>query len=217
MDNPPWDPDGQQRQSQLKNGYDPIDQASGYTRFALYRFACYQLELKRFLSRHGGLWLCSDVETEQAVADAIYEVGWCSPLNEEDDAYLRRTLADTRHEEQDHFTSVLLTSTRGEDILADWHNWVFSCTCTNVETGDTTPDDPIPACLPHRMIRACQTYCNLIDNDWLKIADWYRPDATNTHGTRQGQLYEEHIRRLRAGDVRNEKDHHDLQDQLSDS
>jgi len=33
--------------------------------------ACFQLDCKRFISRHGGLWLASDAETEQHIADTV--------------------------------------------------------------------------------------------------------------------------------------------------
>jgi hypothetical protein len=203
---PPWDPDGRETAShenppdQDGNRYHPADQADGYARFALYRYATYQLELKRFMTRHGGLWLLSDPDTETKATDAIYRIGWHNPLNEEDDAWLRRNLADTRHEEQDHFNQILRRTT-GESVLNDWQEYVASCQCEVDQTGELLPtepatnDDTEPACQVHATIAACKNYCELIDADWVKIADWYRPGSQPAGGVRQGELYEERVRR----------------------
>jgi hypothetical protein len=69
----PWDPDSAEP-------YDPLDQADGYGRYALYAYAQFQLEVKKFMTRHGGLWLLSDVDVEQQVADAVYRIGWHNRL-----------------------------------------------------------------------------------------------------------------------------------------
>jgi hypothetical protein len=71
LGHPPWNPDGTDPDW---NG--PQDQARGYVRGALYAYAWYQLELRRFMVRHGGLWIFSDAETEQEIADSIYKISW---------------------------------------------------------------------------------------------------------------------------------------------
>lgn len=47
-DHLPWDPNSAEP-------YDPEDQADGYGRYALYAYAQFQLEVKKFMTRHGGL------------------------------------------------------------------------------------------------------------------------------------------------------------------
>lgn len=47
------------------------DQATGYVRGALYAYAWYQLKRQRFIVRHGGLWIFSDPDVEQEIADSI--------------------------------------------------------------------------------------------------------------------------------------------------
>ncbi|MDR1265065.1 MAG: hypothetical protein LBK42_05730 [Propionibacteriaceae bacterium] len=167
---PPWDPDGRETAShepepdEHGNRYHPADQANGYARFALYRYATYQLELKRFTTRHGGLWLLSGPDVEAKVADAIHRVGWHNPLNEEDDAWLRRNLADSRHEEQDHFNQILRRATTGESILDDWQDYVAGCQCAVDQAGELLPAEPAanadtePACQVHATIAACHDY-----------------------------------------------------------
>jgi hypothetical protein len=154
----PWDPDASW------NGAE--DQAMGYARFALFAYAQYTLELKKFVVRHGGLWLLSSMETENQVADAIYRIGWHNPLNEEDDSWLRRALSQAQGEEQVHFRHLLLNSSVGSSIHQQWQEYVASCACPNDEEIEET-------CQVHATIRACQDYCRLIDEDWDLIADWY--------------------------------------------
>jgi len=175
-EHPPWDPDSPEP-------YDPEDQADGYGRYALYAYAQFRLELKRFMTRHGGLWLLSDVDVEQQVADAVYRIGWHNPLNEDDDSWLRRFLADSRHEEPQHFAHMLKATNIGSQTLLEWQEYVASCHCADLEQGEE-------GCQVHATIRACHDYCQLIDQDWLKIADWYRPGSTPRRGVTGAMLYE---------------------------
>jgi hypothetical protein len=128
-DHLPWDPDSTEP-------YDPLDQADGYGRYALYAYAQFRLELKKFMTRHGGLWLLSDVDTEQQVADAVYRIGWHNPLNEDDDSWLRRFLADARHEEPQHFAQMLKATNIGSLTLQEWQEYVASCDCPDLNTAN---------------------------------------------------------------------------------
>jgi len=179
----PWAPDSTE-------AYDPVNQAQGYARFALYAFAAYLLELRKFMTKHGGLWLLSDADTEQTIADTIYRVGWHNPLNDEEHSWLRRMLADARDEEQEHFKHLLLSTAEGSFIHKQWQEHVASCRCK--------PDEPEPGCQVHNTIAACKEYCELIDGEWLKIADWYHPVARPVRGVEGWQLYEQHIRDVRS-------------------
>ena len=175
-DHPPWDPDSDEP-------YDREDQARGYGRAALYAYAKYHLELRKFMTRHGGLWLLSDAEAEQQASDAIYRIGWHNPMNEDDDSWLRRHLADSRHEEPQHFAHLVRSSSVGVAILTEWQEYVASCACPN-------NDAPRDGCQVHATIRAGHDFCDLIDADWLKIADWYRPQSEPRRGITGEQLYQ---------------------------
>ena len=175
----PWDPDS-------KEPYDPEDQARGYARYALYAYARYRLELRKFMARHGGLWLLSDTETEELATQAIYRVGWHNPLNEDDDSWLRRTLAESRGEESEHFFQLVFASSLGEQIYTDWQQYVAACRCPDV-------DQAGPDCQVHAAITAAQEYCDLIDADWLRIADWYRLGARPPKPADDQRLYEMRI------------------------
>lgn len=174
-EHPPWDPDSEEP-------YDQEGQALGYGRFALYAYASYQLELRKFMTRHGGLWLLSDAETEQQAADALYRIGWHNPMNEDDDSWLRRHLADSRHEEPQHFAHLVRSSSVGVALLTEWQEYVASCACTATK-------DAEEGCQVHATIRACQGFCELIDADWLRIADWYHPMSAPRQGVTGEDLY----------------------------
>lgn len=183
-DHLPWKPDSDE-------AYDPVDQAQGYARYSLYAFAAFQLEVKKFLVKHGGLWLLSDADVEQTVADAVYRIGWHNPLNDEERSWLRRMLADARGEEQEHFKHLLLSTGEGSFIHEQWQEYVADCDCEL--------DEPKPGCQVHHTIAACTEYCALIDAEWLKIADWYHPGARPLRGINGHQLYEQHVRNVREG------------------
>lgn len=180
----PWDPDGREG----TGPWDPEDEADGYALYALYHYASYQLELKRFMSTHGGLWLASSRDNEQAIADAIYEVGWHNSLNEEQDAWLRRHLADSAHQELDHFKRLILATSVGESIYREWTAWMRLCDCSNPEALEK-------ACQVHACISAAHRYCELIDDEWDRIADWYAPGSARPRPTPPQTLYSDRMNR----------------------
>lgn len=159
----PWDPESHEP-------YDPVMQARGYARSALYWYARFQLELRRFMVSHGGLWLASDADVEEAISDAVYRIGWHNDLNDDDDSWLRRHLADSRREEIDHFTDVILAFPRGVRLHEQWQRFVHQ--------GVGVPESERDASQVWLTIAACHDYTRLIDEDWRRIADWYRPGST---------------------------------------
>jgi hypothetical protein len=46
-------------------------------------------------------------------------------------------------------------------------------------------------CQVHRVIEACAVYCDVIDRDWRKIADWYHLDDQVRRGRSPEDLYNE--------------------------
>lgn len=150
------------------DAWDPLREAEGYARFALFHFASLLGERERFVRRFGGLWLVSDQEAEQLISNAVYEIIWWSPFNERDDSYLRRLVADSG-EELHEFLSQLATDAIGQDIHAEWQDWVANCTCD--ERPISAPD-----CRGHQVIEQGRLYLRLLDDEWAKIADWYRID-----------------------------------------
>lgn len=172
----PWDEHSEQ-------AYDPIEYARSYAQEALYNYTQFHLELKRFKSKHGGLWLASDVDTEQHIADAVYRIGWHNNFFEDDEAWLRRQLADSRHEETDHFWHIVLSFDRGQRIHAQWQTLIAKAVSATTEAQQATSQ-------PHLTIAACNDYTQLIDAEWIRIADWYRPGVGPRRGVEGKELYQ---------------------------
>lgn len=162
-DHLPWD-------AESDEPYVPAMEARGYARSALYWYTRFLLEVKRFVTTKGGLWLASSTETEEAISDAVYRIGWHNDFNEDDDSWLRRHLADSRREEIDHFTDLILAFPRGVRLHEHWQRLVHK--------GVGVPEDERDGSQVWLTIRACHDYTRLIDEDWLRIADWYRPNST---------------------------------------
>lgn len=130
-----------------------------YTRFLL--------ELAAFVEREGGLWLLSDPDNEVAAADAIYRIGLHVPLGETDNSWLRTLLLDASHQELDGFTDALIAAReRRCELMAAWLAWARDCT--------VDLDQPHERCELHAWLAACDDFIRLIDDDWYRVADWYR-------------------------------------------
>jgi hypothetical protein len=159
-EHPPWNPNSDEP-------YDRDKQAQGYGHSALYWLASFWLEVKRFQSKHGGLWLLSDAQVEQDVADAVYRIGWHNELNDRDESFLRRHLADAKHEEPAQFWDIIQAFPQAEGINERWQRMIIS------GVGLTSDHEKAQAQV-WLTIAACHEFCRKIDDDWLRIADWYR-------------------------------------------
>ena len=181
-------------------GYSQEEQAEGYARFALYHYAKFLWELRRFNADNGGLWLLSSADVEIAVRDAIYRIGWhVQPFNERDDSYLRTLIDEAPHQEMHPFLAALASSDLGQGIHREWQDWVATCDCewthAESETGyfptSTTVKGISADCQMHQVIENCARYCGLVDEDWTKIADWYQLDVEVRDGVSAEKLYSE--------------------------
>lgn len=141
----------------------------------LWRYAQFSRELERFTEDYGGLWLLADIDSEVAAADAMRRIGWHTPLGEADNSWLRLILKETPQEELDNFIDRLLKEPRGAEMMDGWLSWAKTCTC------DLHDPDP-ERCEVHRWMTACDEFIRLIDEDWYRIADYYRTSDTNIHG-----------------------------------
>lgn len=193
-------------------GYSQEDQAEGYASFALYHYAFFEWELRTFRTRYGGLWMLSDAEAEKDAADSVYLIYWhIQPLNERDQSFLRTVIDETPNRELEGFLGRLASTELGERTRREWWDWVETCDCT--WTPDTTSENeyfPIhsnhaginEACQVHKVIESCGRYCELIDHDWRKIADWYRLNDEVRKGVSADRLYTEWRSTPSGGDYR---------------
>lgn len=178
---PPWDTEGRQGDSEDWNGIE--DQARGYARGALYAYAWYQLALRRFMVRHGGLWIFGDADVEQEIADCIYKISWYTTFNMQDDSWLRRLLSQSQFEEELSFIELLRSMPIGPSVHQEWQEFVAACQC---ESDEHQRED----CRVHAMVQASQRYCHLVDGEWYKIADWYHPDTKPRRPITGAELYD---------------------------
>lgn len=180
-------------------GYSQDEQGEGYARFALYHYAYFEWELRRFRTRYGGLWMLSDADVEQAVSDAVYRISWhVNPFNERDQSFLRTAIDETPNQELHGFLDRLAAAEIGRITHGEWQDWAATCACT--WTPGTTPaDDYFPThrnqlgisetCQVHQVVEACGLYCGLINQDWLRIADWYHLGDEVKSGVSAERLY----------------------------
>lgn len=146
---------------------EPEDQAAIADRLVniTWQWARFELALERFVQEQGGLWLLADADSEIAAADAIYQLQLHVPLGEADCSWLRTLLVDTPHEELDGFGDRLIEAgERRKELMGVWLAWA----------GCQEPDESDCDCALHAWLRATAQFIRLIDEDWYRVADWYR-------------------------------------------
>lgn len=169
-------------------GYSQDEQAEGYATFALYHYAHLAWQLRQFVALYGGQWLLSDSSAEHAVADAVHRIWSESPWNERDESFLRMLIADTPDQEMHGFIERLRSTELGRTTEQEWLEWADTCSCTWTLGADTDVE-PFPIsswrdgisekCRVHGLIQACGGYLVLIDQDWVRLADWYHVTSTD--------------------------------------
>lgn len=179
-------------------GYSKDEQAEGYASFGLYHYAHFEWQLRQFQTLFGGQWLLSDADAEQAVADAVYRIGWHTPWNERDQSYLRGLVAEAPDRELHRFSQALRATDLGRATEQEWHDWTDSCNCA-WQTGTGSDQEYFPTsrhhagisedCQLHQVVGACGDYLELIDRDWKRLADWYHVGDETRRGVNAERLY----------------------------
>jgi hypothetical protein len=138
-----------------------------------WQWARFLAALERFVDEQGGLWLLADADSEIAAADAIYKMRFYVPLGETDDSWLRTMLAETPHGELDGFGDRLVEAgDRRRELMASWLDWA----------GCPEPDDADCDCAYHAWLGAADQFIRLIDEDWYRVADYYRTPSGDVSG-----------------------------------
>ncbi|HET7052976.1 MAG TPA: hypothetical protein VFI09_03550 [Solirubrobacterales bacterium] len=105
------------------------------------------------------------MESEIAAADAIHQLQLNVPLGEADCSWLRTLLLDSPHEELDGFADGLVEAgERRKELMGVWLAWA----------GCPRPDDSGCTCGYHAWQYTADEFIRLIDEDWYRVADWYR-------------------------------------------
>jgi hypothetical protein len=170
---------------------DPNDpEIESYPRSSLWYFALFLVHLDRFTEEEGGLWLLSDADAEVALADAINRITWHPPAGDPDHSWLRTAIRATPGAELIGFLHVVDTTGVGPELLGRWERWLAACSCDL--------DEPDPECQVHEVVRLAERYCETIDREWYRIADWYRlpPQEIGTKVTATPTLFEDWTYRM---------------------
>ncbi|MFI5709007.1 hypothetical protein [Kribbella sp. NPDC051620] len=181
-------------------GHTQERQAEGYAHDALYRWAWFQWHLRQFTLRHGGMWLLSSSAAETAASDAVYAIDWhVTVFNETDQSWLRNAVAQSRDQESSHFHNLLSSTSTGAARLKEWLGWCQECQCVwdinEVDTEDAhfptaaTHAGVLESCQLHAVVAACSLYCDLIEAEWGKIADWYHLSEARERGRSSADHY----------------------------
>lgn len=150
----------------FREGVDQADIGDRLVNIA-WRWAQFQIELDHFISEYGGMWLLSNSEAEYVLTDALHRAELSVPFGEMDDSWVRTVLKDTKHQDLDPFRDAMLSQDLGREMLKGWADWGRICHCYL--------DHPaVERCVVHRWINAVDEVSQILDEDWLLVADWYR-------------------------------------------
>jgi len=160
-----------------------------------WRLAQYSRELNAFIEREGGLWLLAEADSEIRAADAMYRLDLHLPFGEADVSWARTLLAETPHQELDAYIDRLIAEQeRWGEFKAVWFAWAQDFLERDLAGRmiDTTaalhppsgphecrtalvriaPAEPQTEC--GHWLAAGEEFIRLIDDDWYRVADWYR-------------------------------------------
>ncbi len=155
---------------------------------ASWRYAQFSRELERFVEDYGGLWLLADIASEVKAADSLRRIDHHLPLGEADASWLRLELKRTPEQELDPFIDRLLAQKpRVDELMQTWIEWARTCAC------DLAEPEP-ERCEVHTWMQAADEFVKLIDEDWYRIADWYRASEASVHGVEVGELWHARFR-----------------------
>jgi hypothetical protein len=163
-------------------GYSQEIQAAGHGTFALYHHAAAKASERQFMARFGGLWLLSSPSAEAAARGALACTAAFLSTNERDESWLRGCV-DEAAGEMHPFLSRLQEERIGRSTHDEWQRWLGRCQCSWDPAAHDVAIEYFPtarynsgihaACLVHRTIEACGTFCALVEHEWMKVADWY--------------------------------------------
>jgi hypothetical protein len=135
--------------------------------------------------------LLSSSQAEAAARDALYASTRFVPTNERDHSWLRAGLESVRGE-LDPFLRYLQSDPIGRATHEEWQEWLGTCRCVwneaqHDETVEYFPTARFHAgigsdCRMHQTIEACNAYCTVIEQEWLRVADWYQGEQLRPGG-----------------------------------
>lgn len=157
-------------------------QEGGYGAFALYHYACVLAAEQKFMARYGGLWLLSSAQAEVQIRDDLHAVTLATSMNERDRSWLR-TIHERADGELHPFLQLTSEDTIGAATLCEWDSWLQTCQCQWLDTQRDSALEYFPTaryhdgisdtCSLHGLVEAANRFCAGIEQEWLRVADWY--------------------------------------------
>jgi hypothetical protein len=138
---------------------------------SLYHHACMFSEVERFVADKGGLWILSSYDVEVRMSDAAVVARW-GPFTLWEESWLAEILDEAGGSAR-KFAIAIDGSPDGRRLLAKWRSWIAGCECLST--------DYDPSCAVHKVVKACATYQTLCDEEWQKLAPWYRSPRSAVH------------------------------------
>ena len=152
-----------------------------------WRLAQFSTSLDEFVEREGGLWILADARSEIQAADAMYRLQYHLPFGEADVSWARLLLKRSEQHELDAYVDELMTAgEQRREFMAVWVDWAWAAVIAEDPVGlegETPPPDaaaPEPRTECGRWLASAAEFIALIDDDWYRVADWYRtPQVDN--------------------------------------
>lgn len=149
-----------------------------------WRLAQFSIAIDDFVEREGGLWLLADAASEIQAADAIYRLSCHLPFGEADVSWARMLLRRAEQQELDAYVDELVAAgDQRREFMGVWVDWAWAAVAADdpLPRNDATPKADEPTHAPRsecgRWLACTAEFIRLIDDDWYRVADWYRTPA----------------------------------------
>jgi hypothetical protein len=146
-----------------------------------WRLAQFSIAIDDFVEREGGLWILADASSEIQAADAMYRLQHHLPFGEADVSWARLLLKRSEQHELDAYVDELVAAgDQRREFMAVWVDWAWAAVVADdpVRREDATspPNEgaPGPRTECGRWLASAAEFIGLIDDDWYRVADWYR-------------------------------------------
>lgn len=146
-----------------------------------WRLAQFSTALDEFVERDGGLWILADARSEIQAADAMYRLHYHLPFGEADVSWARLLFKRSEQHELDAYIDELVAAgDQRREFMAVWVDWAWAAVVADdpvhIEAETSPPDEEAPAPRTEcgRWLSSAAEFIALIDDDWYRVADWYR-------------------------------------------
>lgn len=159
-----------------------------------WRLAQHSQAVADFVEREGGLWIFGDPEAEVLAADALYKLDAYLPFGDRNKSWMRTLLGRAERNELDSFMTLLEAEPLWPRMYERWLSWAadavaadevphdlnareanFASPRADERSAIVTPvvADELRTDCGH-WLAASDLLLQLMEDDWLEVAGWYR-------------------------------------------